>query len=375
MASRFPRAGWLILVFVLGIFVTAYLSSFVFHSGESIRLIDLYSFDATNPQLSLLETEVCTNRFCSAVCPAGYVALTGRCSSSGGRQWNLQGTSSDYKSWNCFDSSLLNAANIPLSANPPIVVAEASCVELGSSYTGSPPKLGNYLIESGEVCDLNNTGSIDCTDFISRQWDETNGAFIDVPLCNGWLTCNASGTAYDISHCQYCNSDGNPNGIPVGNGSACSGSNCFCLPGSSGSCPASQIDPVCGNAIIESGEECESPNRGLNVNIGGILYFCGLDCKMGAVPLGSGGSGGTCGDGILQGSEDCDPPGTTALTGSSALCPAGYCIYETATCQPDCTWKTDWPSCGGGAGTPIDSSGSGGGTCINMGPQSLPRDV
>jgi hypothetical protein len=390
MKSRFPRKGWLLLLIVFGLFAVAYLSSFIFHQGSNIRFVDLILPNSDGTPANLLKKQVCADRFCSVTCDPGYAALSGRCSSSGGWQWNLSGVSPNYKSWYCFDSSLLNLANLQGSGYP-VVTAEAACVKVGNSLpAGNPPKVGNYIIDAGEVCDSNNTGGVDCTAFTARQYDVSTDRVIDVPLCNGYLSCSANGQLFDISHCQFCNGAGIGNGVEVGNNNRCNpGTFCECFPYDPITCPFSNNDPSCGNSIIEAGEECERPNVGFSTGFGD--FVCMNDCKIAGLFVPS----DTCGDGVVQGTEECDPPGTTALTGSSALCfeecdpPGttaltgssalcfgGYCVYETATCQLDCTWKTSWPACPGlPIGFPDPGDDPLGGSCTTTGPNGLPGDV
>jgi fibro-slime domain-containing protein len=54
----------------------------------------------------------------------------------------------------------------------------------------------------------------------------------------------------------------------------------------------SECTPVCGDGIVEIGEECDDGKN----NTGGYGQ-CGPGCKLGA---------GYCGDGIIQPGEDCD---------------------------------------------------------------------
>jgi cysteine-rich repeat protein len=53
---------------------------------------------------------------------------------------------------------------------------------------------------------------------------------------------------------------------------------------------SSDCEPICGDGVVEAGEECDD-----GVNAGGYGQ-CGPGCKLGAY----------CGDGIVQPGEDCD---------------------------------------------------------------------
>jgi cysteine-rich repeat protein len=63
--------------------------------------------------------------------------------------------------------------------------------------------------------------------------------------------------------------------------------------------------PVCGNAVIEAGEDCDGPS---------LEKRCSLDCRfMGVV-------GGTCGNGVVDRYEACDPKDATTGAGCSIDC-------------------------------------------------------
>ncbi len=321
MKNRFPRKLWMVVGLFLGVFAVAYLTQMLFHGGTQIDLIEL----------SPAVTSSCPGRFCTAVCPAGYYAFSGSCSSPAGWQWNLVGVATDFQSWDCFDSSLLNKANI---IPPPEQKAVVSCVKVGD-WVALPdvPFRGNYKIEAGEVCDKNNTGDLDCTDF--SVFDSDSGTL--VPLCNGYLTCDNSGNAYDISHCTYCNSSGSSSNIPFGNGNACQSGSCLCT-----SPPCSPPgNGACGDGTVNLGEQCDG-QFGCDDGPGGT-------CQWSA-------PGGICGDGYQDPSESCDPPGSTALGGLTVCCngPFGlYCLNSELSCTSSCNWSETIPGCG-----PIGGPGS-----------------
>jgi hypothetical protein len=66
--------------------------------------------------------------------------------------------------------------------------------------------------------------------------------------------------------------------------------------------------PVCGNGVVEAGEDCDLPNRGAG---------CGLDCRR----LGNN-STSTCGNGIIEPNlgETCDPGLAASAVGCGATC-------------------------------------------------------
>lgn len=98
-------------------------------------------------------------------------------------------------------------------------------------------------------------------------------------------------------------------------------------------------EPVCGNDILEDGEECES--AGNCAVIEGKLQSC-VECKcvyedIPIVPPGE----PVCGDGVVEAGEECDPPGSTCANGEACAdtcaCPIPYDGIE---CPPDKT--TSW---------------------------------
>lgn len=66
--------------------------------------------------------------------------------------------------------------------------------------------------------------------------------------------------------------------------------------------------PVCGNGVVEAGEDCDSPNKGAG---------CGLDCRR----LGNTNTS-TCGNGIIEPGlgETCDPGLATSAVGCGSNC-------------------------------------------------------
>jgi hypothetical protein len=103
------------------------------------------------------------------------------------------------------------------------------------TYTPSQT-CGNSQIEGTEVCDLNSQ---------SCSINGYSGNQLCNSQCNGWNTCTST---------QYCG-DGIKNGQEsCDEGTANNGQPNHCNAQCSG-----QTTPICGNSIIETGEQCESP--------------------------------------------------------------------------------------------------------------------
>ncbi|MFH1332316.1 MAG: MopE-related protein [archaeon] len=160
--------------------------------------------------------------------------------------------------------------------------------------TGGVAECGNNVVEAGETCDGFNLNGMTCSDFDSYT--------------GGTLVCNAPGT---VKECHFntasCTPD-NP-GIcgnnQINDGEECDGMNldgksctdfdnfisgslsCYpqgnalaCLLDTS-QCVAPQ--PVCGNAIVESGEECDGSNLNgqscTSMGFAGGTLLCEVDCS------------------------------------------------------------------------------------------------
>jgi hypothetical protein len=99
-----------------------------------------------------------------------------------------------------------------------------------------------------------------------------------------------------------------------------------------------KLGPVCGDSLIEAGEQCDPPNFGT----------CGADCQF-----------TFCGDGVIQGAESCDPPDgvTCNLACQTIVCGDGI-VEGNEQCEPpdgltcnfDCTLFESEPDpfCGDG---------------------------
>jgi hypothetical protein len=334
------------LLVVLGIAAAVALSPFIgSHQGPEIFL----------QILSPSPTSTCFDKYCSAVCPAGYYATAGKCATNdvSPTSWNLAGVLPSRQSWDCFLDSYF--------APPSYVTASATCLKVGDWEYIPYQMCGNYKIEPAtgqpgsikEICDKTNLNGYSCEDFIGADGTQ---------LCNGKLACSPACNQFDISQCEYCGSgscswgmiecnddtcaiDCSGNGGPKGpNGNTYGGG------GGSGGTPNF---PYCGNGLIEIGEQCDASLNPTEVlaqcqsTMGfspapGYHFDCmGCQCILDKGP--SGGGNMACdNDGIVESGEQCDgdPAACTAAFGPAA---AGF-HYTCANCQ--CSSTED----GGGGG-------------------------
>jgi len=137
-------------------------------------------------------------------------------------------------------------------------------------------------------------------------------------------------------------------------GEECDGGGCPAGRACLGDCTCEPPPPECGNGIVEAGEDCDQTS----CPAGGT---CQTDCTCAPVP--------TCGDGIVDPGEQCDgtgcPEGTecladctcadTLLCGNGVVDPGEQCDASDcapgAVCQADCTCAVV-PGCGNGVVDP-----------------------
>lgn len=287
--------------------VVALSTNFLGHGGLEIDL----QFLSPNAKTT------CMDYYCSAVCPVGYYAIGGHCTTTDVKipRWNLLGVLPSQQSWDCFLESY--------SGFPYTITAEATCLKVGDWQTQPYQFCGNFKIEpsdgtSGsinEVCDESNLAGYDCEDFMGSD---------GTPLCNGNLQCTSTCNAFDVSQCEYCSTQG---------------------------CPAGEImcwDGICSDDC--SGHDGPAGGNGKKPGDdgGGSSCIPFVDCP-GVPPSGGGPPFPSCGDGIVTGIEQCDPPGAPAGT-----CP-GMCAPPI--CNGDCTCPAVSGQCGGDGTTAFCPNG------------------
>ncbi len=103
----------------------------------------------------------------------------------------------------------------------------------------------------------------------------------------------------------------------------------------------------CGDWIVEPGEACDGPNFSPDATCASIGYYqdgpsktCTQNCTLAPSSC-----VGTCGDGVVNGNEDCEgdvvPDGHTCLTegfygGGPLTCDALHCTFNTSACTGTC---------------------------------------
>jgi MYXO-CTERM domain-containing protein len=215
---------------------------------------------------------------------------------------------------------------------------------------------GNNVLEPGETCDPPASCATDC--------DDGNGCTLDT-LTGSAANCNVACSYAPISACS--NGDGC---CPVG-----------CDAGVDDDCSAS-----CGNNIVEPGETCDPPascptdcddsNDCTLDTFTGSAANCNAACSSAPISGCADGDGccpagcddtvdadcsSTCGDGVVDAGETCDPPTscpsdcddsdactTDELTGSAANCnvdcsntPISECSDGDGCCAPGCDETVD----------------------------------
>lgn len=102
--------------------------------------------------------------------------------------------------------------------------------------------------------------------------------------------------------------------------------------------PVSQTQPICGNDILEKGEQCEKTSD--CALISGKTALCDSSCQCQYSDVEPTPSGAVCGNKLVEGGEDCDPPGSVCSSnGKEGRC-SSQCGCETSAsqngeCPPD----------------------------------------
>jgi uncharacterized membrane protein YphA (DoxX/SURF4 family)/thiol-disulfide isomerase/thioredoxin len=293
------------------------------------------------------------------------------------------------------------------------------CGDMATCFpNGRPCTCGDKIVQSPEQCDggANCTSNCQCPVGMvpdgNRGCQATGGmceTIIDKSVCTtspGCFWCATMGACYPFSQCITCEQMPQelcvnsptchwcanlfkciPNERPCTCGDnivqapeQCDGgtncnNNCQCPEGyendGGNGCQPIVVLPVCGNGILETGEECEPVFGG---------RFCdpvSCKCMPDYVPdpqnLGFCKAAQICGNGILEGTEECDSPspycadcqcigGTVPDHDNSGYCKAA----QTDGC-PDDPDKTEPGICGCGVAD-TDSDGDGTADCLDACP-------
>ncbi len=174
------------------------------------------------------------------------------------------------------------------------------------------PVCPNAQVEQGETCDSNVTA---CNTACYAGTKTCNAT------CNGWLACNIGAKACGNGAKEGCE--------------ACDDSNLVSNDGCSSACQIETPNPECGNDILESGEQCDD---GVSNGIvcapayNSSCNYCSASCQTVNV------AGETCGDGNINGPEECDVTVGTATCqtqgsdGGTLVCNNATCLFDTSDC-------------------------------------------
>ena len=254
------------------------------------------------------------------------------------------------------------------------------CCPTGCSSTDDSDcsaSCGNGVIDSGETCDPPGSCPTSCEDGNACTVDQLTG---NAQNCN--VACSSSAISTCAPGDGCC-----PTGCSAANDSDCSAS--------------------CGNGILEGGETCDPPgscptscddgNTCTLDQLTGSAQTCNATCSHSAISTCVSGDGccptgcnsttdqdcsASCGNGILEGGETCDPPGSCPtncndgdactrdqLTGSAQTCNATCgntaitaCSSGDGCCPSTCSPASD-SDCG--APRPCDILKQGGQTCVS----------
>jgi cysteine-rich repeat protein len=255
--------------------------------------------------------------------------------------------------------------------------ASAIC-DLPGSDTCEPALVcGNGTLEAGEFCDDGNVATGDGCNATCRRENgqactannQCASAICDLPgsdTCEPALVCG-NGT---VEAGEFCDDGGTANGDGCTsaclreNGQACTANNqcasAICdLPGSDTCEPAL----VCGNGTLEAGEFCDDGNvavgDGCNATCrreNGQACTANNQCASGACDLPGSDTcepANTCGNGNVEGSEQCDDGGTANGDGCSSTCQSESCFRFTNTGAEDLSNNTWFDACVTAPGTRV----------------------
>jgi len=224
---------------------------------------------------------------------------------------------------------------------------------------------GDRFIGSGELCDGSNWGTVSgCSDFdaftAGSLGCDTSCDF-DTSACTGGMGSACGDGVLDAGEsCDGTNLGGVNSCTDLGFADGAIGCDGSCALDTTGCIPF--FGSNCGDGVIDAGEQCDSSSWGIvsscadfdSFSAGGI--FCDSSCEFDTSGC-TGGQGSICGDGVIDAGEQCDGSNLGALTGCTAL---GFVSSSGAlSCDSSCTLDTSQcvPLSGGNCGDGVIDGG------------------
>ncbi len=268
----------------------------------------------------------------------------------------------------CDASDLGGASCASLGWESGSLGCSASCTYETDLCEGTGPECGNDTLEYGEECDGAETDGVTC---------ESLG------FVTGALGCTSQCT-FDTSNCSNAGSCGDSTLDPGEecDGDELGGQTCDTLGWESGTLACNETchydtadcqgtGPVCGNDVVELGEECDGADHGAatceNLGHSGGALTCEMDCTLDE----SGCYDELCGNGVVEAAEECDG----ADLDNTTCADLGWDVGNLA-CGQNCTFDESQcadilPTCGDDAinttAEECDGVDLGGVTCVALG--------
>jgi cysteine-rich repeat protein len=273
---------------------------------------------------------------CSDTCEYDISACTGEGCGDGMKNGDEDCDGDDLGDMSCID---LEFAGGTLGCNLDCTYDTSQCE--------TPTDCGDGVVEGNEECDDGGESvdcDADCT--VAECGDATTNATAGEECDDGGesVDCNADCTVAECGdgvlnttageecdgggETQDCNADCTPTscGDGVVNGTAgeeCDDGNTDDCDG----CDSNCIEEVCGDSILDCGEECDA---------GGETADCNADCTI-----------ASCGDGVVNGTagEECDDGNTDDCDGCDSNCIEEVCGDGILDCGEDCDGGGETADC------------------------------
>ncbi len=218
-----------------------------------------------------------------------------------------------------------------------VLTCRPDCHGFDTNACSAATTCGNGKIDGAEKCDGASLGNATCASIVGAG-------------SSGDLSCNSNCTDYDTSNCSAPTTCGNKaiDGDEICDGDLLNGATCESIVGlgSTGqlkcntnchdfdrsNCTAAS---VCGNGILEAGEECDGNNYNgqtceSEVGSGSRGKLACNNCKISVENCSA---ASTCGNNLVDGSEVCDG---SALNNATCASIVGAGSTGTITCKDNC---------------------------------------